>query len=234
MKSLSKNTAKFPVKQKNMSSKYVEEMNNILSEYDNPKVLLHSCCAPCSSFCMLTLRNVAKLSVFYYNPNITDEKEYLFRLSEQKRLIDIFNSNPNLELSEDARQIKCDASYVNQINMFGSQYNPNDYLEKVKGYENCPERGYRCSLCFDMRLRETALTAKKSGFDLFATTLTLSPLKDAAKINEIGEIIAKEVDIKYLPTDFKKNNGYKKSIELSSEFNLYRQNYCGCVFSKRN
>lgn len=215
---------------------YVKEMQKKLSENDNPSILLHSCCAPCSSYCMLMLRRVAKISVFYYNPNITDFDEYNFRLSEQKRLIDIYNSNTELCLNDDCNQISNNmlTSYVNKIDFVEAAYNPDLYLNSVKGLEECPERGDRCFVCFDMRLRETAINAKKLGFDFFATTLTLSPLKNAEIINSIGDKISKEVDIKYLPTDFKKKNGYKTSIELSKQFNLYRQNYCGCIFSKRN
>ncbi len=215
-----------------MKNDYLTQMNKVLGIYDNPSILLHSCCAPCSSFCLLSLRNHARVSVYYYNPNITDPDEYNLRYSEQKKLIDLYNKNLNIVLPKESVQIEKPSSYVNLIDMAESEFEPNLFLEKTRGYELCPERGERCAICFEMRLRNTALLAKKSGYDLFATTLTLSPLKDAGLINEIGEKIAKEVDIMYLPTDFKKKNGYKLSIELSREYGLYRQNYCGCVYSK--
>jgi len=122
---------------------------------------------------------------------------------------------------------------MHKIEVLDVNYDPKTFLDNVKGLEACPERGERCNVCFDLRLRQTAIAAKEMGYDFFATTLTLSPLKNADIINATGERIAKEVDIKYMPTDFKKKNGYKTSIELSKEFGLYRQNYCGCIFSKR-
>ena len=195
---------------------------------------MHACCAPCSSYCLLALRDVASLGVYYYNPNITLSEEYEYRYSEIKRLIGIYNDNPDRVLSEDCRQVDINNSYVNRnyINIIDVPYEPQLFMEKTKGFETCPERGERCSICFDLRLRKTAEEAKKLGYDFFATTLTLSPLKNADVINAIGERISSEVGIAYLPTDFKKKNGYKMSIELSKEFNLYRQNYCGCIFSK--
>ena len=248
---------------------YIKEMNERLSEHTDPKVLLHACCAPCSSYCLLALRDVARLGVYYYNPNITSADEYDYRLSEIKRLIGIYNENPDRKLAEENGQVyinilaktqKCESEvepveinnqaktgnnalgmdtvdinkyYVNKIQIIEAPYNPEVFFEKANGYETCPERGDRCSICFDLRLRETAIKAKELGYDFFATTLTLSPLKNADVINAIGEKIANEVGVQYLPSDFKKKNGYKVSIELSKEFNLYRQNYCGCIFSKK-
>ena len=213
---------------------YIKQMNDRLLAVDNPKVLLQACCAPCSSYCLLALRDVASLGVYYYNPNITLADEYEYRFSEIKRLIGIYNENPDLKLAEENRQVNIINNYVNRnyITIVDAPYEPELFLEKTKGYENCPERGERCSICFDLRLRKTAEEAKKLGYDFFATTLTLSPLKNADVINAIGEKISEEIGIKYLPTDFKKKGGYKVSIELSKEYNLYRQNYCGCVFSK--
>ncbi|MBQ2184665.1 MAG: epoxyqueuosine reductase QueH [Lachnospiraceae bacterium] len=213
---------------------YLRQMNERLAAFDNPKVFMHACCAPCSSYCLLALRDVASLGVYYYNPNITLSEEYEYRYSEIKRLIGIYNDNPDRVLSEDCRQVDINKGYVNRnyINIIDGPYEPQLFMEKTKGYEACPERGERCSICFDLRLRKTAEEAKKLGYDFFATTLTLSPLKNADVINAIGERISSEVGIAYLPTDFKKKNGYKMSIELSKEFNLYRQNYCGCIFSK--
>ena len=212
---------------------YIKQMNERLSEVENPKVLIQACCAPCSSYCLLALRDVASLGVYYYNPNITLADEYEYRFAEIKRLVGIYNDNPDRVLPEECRQVNIINSYVNKnIDIIDAPYEPELFLEKTKGYENCPERGERCSICFDLRLRKTAEEALALGYDFFATTLTLSPLKNADVINSIGEKISKEVGVKYLPTDFKKKNGYKTSIELSKEFDLYRQNYCGCIFSK--
>ena len=211
----------------------IVKMNDILSEYDNPRLLLHSCCAPCSSYCLLCLRECVNISTFFYNPNITKEEEYYKRRDELLRLIEAYN-NTDYRLPEECRQVNITKSYVNKIDNLDATFEPKLFFEKTKGMEHCPERGERCAVCFELRLRETAIQAKEHGYDLFATTLTLSPLKDAALINEIGERIGREVDITYLPTDFKKKNGYKMSIELSKEYNLYRQNYCGCIYSERD
>ena len=212
---------------------YIKQMNERLSAVENPKVLIQACCAPCSSYCLLALRDVASLGVYYYNPNITLADEYEYRYAEIKRLVGIYNDNPDRVLPEECRQVNIIYSYVNtNIDIIDAPYEPELFLEKTKGYENCPERGERCSICFDLRLRKTAEEALALGYDFFATTLTLSPLKNADVINSIGEKISIEVGVKYLPTDFKKKNGYKTSIELSKEFDLYRQNYCGCIFSK--
>lgn len=216
------------------SDYYIKQMNEALSGLNNPKILLHSCCAPCSSFCLLALKEVASLGVYYYNPNISLKDEWEFRFSELKRLVDIYNSNPDIKLEKENQHVNITKNYVNcNIEILDAPYESELFFEKTKGYEECPERGERCAICFDLRLRKTALKAKELGYDFFATTLTLSPLKDANLINQTGERIAKEVGISYLPSDFKKKNGYKMSIELSKEFNLYRQNYCGCIFSKK-
>ena len=213
---------------------YIKQMNECLSAVENPKVLIQACCAPCSSYCLLALRDVASLGVYYYNPNITLADEYEYRFAEIKRLVGIYNDNPERVLPEDSRQVNITKCYVNnRIEIIDAPYEPELFLEKTKGYESCPERGERCSICFDLRLRKTAEEALALGYDFFATTLTLSPLKNADVINAIGEKISQEVGVKYLPTDFKKKNGYKTSIELSKEFDLYRQNYCGCIFSKK-
>jgi predicted adenine nucleotide alpha hydrolase (AANH) superfamily ATPase len=212
---------------------FIKQMNERLSAVENPKVLIQACCAPCSSYCLLALRDVASLGVYYYNPNITLADEYEYRYAEIKRLVGIYNENPDRVLPEDRRQVNINICYVNNhIDIIDAPYEPELFLEKTKGYESCPERGERCSICFDLRLRKTAEEALALGYDFFATTLTLSPLKNADVINAIGEKISEEVGIKYLPTDFKKKNGYKTSIELSKEFDLYRQNYCGCIYSK--
>ncbi len=216
------------------SDYYIKQMNEAISGFDNPKILLHSCCAPCSSFCLLALKEVASLGVYYYNPNISLKDEWEFRFSELKRLVDIYNSDPDIKLEKENQHVYITNNYVDRnIEILDAPYESELFFEKTKGYEECPERGERCAICFDLRLRKTALKAKELGYDFFATTLTLSPLKDANLINQTGERIAKEVGISYLPSDFKKKNGYKMSIELSKEFNLYRQNYCGCIFSKK-
>ena len=180
-----------------------------------PTLLLHSCCAPCSSYCLEYLSNFFKITIFYYNPNITDEIEYKKRVNEQKRLI--------RELPQ-----KYEISFIE------GNYNPDIFMNMAYGLENEPERGKRCYKCYKLRLNETALVAKENNFDYFATTLTLSPYKNSNWVNEIGEELQKEYSINYLYSDFKKKNGYKRSIELSKIYNLYRQDYCGCIFSQKN
>ncbi|MBE5883043.1 MAG: epoxyqueuosine reductase QueH [Lachnospiraceae bacterium] len=198
---------------------YQKEMEGIINKLHDgavPGLLLHSCCAPCSSYCLEYLCKYFDITVFYYNPNISMEEEYRKRVEEQKRLIDAYN--------------KEEKGYP--ISVIEGDYEPQLFFEMAKGYETCPEGGERCFRCFDMRLRRTAELAKEQGYDYFATTLTISPLKNAAKINEIGQLLSSEYEVSWLPSDFKKKNGYKRSIELSAEYDLYRQNYCGCAFSK--
>jgi hypothetical protein len=181
--------------------------NNIV-----PTLLLHSCCAPCSTYVIEYLSNYFKITVLYYNPNIGEQQEYFKRRDEQKRLISEMKTK-----------------YL--VSFIDGEYNPQEFYLAVKGLENEPERGKRCSVCFSMRLGYTAKIAEENSFDYFATTLTLSPLKNAEVINNIGLNI--KCRSKYLPSDFKKKEGYKRSIVLSNIYKLYRQNYCGCVFSKR-
>ena len=201
----------------------------IASLGDNvPTLLLHSCCAPCSSTCLEILSEHFKVSVLYYNPNITDSDEYHKRLEEEKRFIDTVNDLKGFDKSGG-----CNKPFY-PISLTECTYDPMEFFEAVKGYENCPEGGERCFICYELRLREAALTAKREGFDYFTTTLTLSPLKNSEKLNEIGKKIASEYDVDFLPSDFKKKDGYKRSIQLSKDFELYRQNYCGCIFSKNN
>lgn len=185
------------------------------------KLLLHSCCAPCSSSCLLELRKEYDVTVFFYNPNISEQEEYSLRAAEEKRLIAIYNE-----------EALADPNLGGQINYIDGLYDNDLFLSSVKGYEDAPERGPRCAICFRLRLQRTAEVAREHGFDLFATTLTLSPLKDAALINSIGLTVGEEVGVNYLESNFKKKNGYLKSIELSKKYGLYRQDYCGCVFSK--
>ena len=175
------------------------------------KLLLHSCCAPWSSACLERLKDHFSITVLYYNPNIGSEEEYQKRKAEQIRL---------LKETGWAEILDCD-------------YDKGAFDEMVKGYENEPERGKRCYLCYKLRLEKTGKTAKEKGFDYFATTLTLSPLKNTAWLNEIGEEVAGRYGVNYLFSDFKKKGGYLRSIELSKEYGLYRQDFCGCEFSKR-
>lgn len=182
------------------------------------RLLLHSCCAPCSSYVLMYLRKYFEITVYYYNPNISFEDEYKRRVEEQKRLIACLNA----EKTGDANRI----AYVD------GDFEPDRFFEIAKGLEQEKEGGQRCFLCYELRLRKTAEYARKHGFDYFTTTLSISPLKNAARLNEIGSRLAKEYSVRYLLSDFKKKNGYKQSVELSKQYHLYRQDYCGCVYSK--
>lgn len=192
-----------------------KELEKIQSSNTIPTLLLHSCCAPCSSYVIEYLSRYFKITVFYYNPNISPDNEYRYRADEQRRLIE---SMP-LE---------------NPVQFLEGEYIPVDFLEISKGLENEPEGGARCAKCFNLRLSKTAETAKQGNYDYFTTTLTISPLKNARLINNIGIELSKKYAVAYLQSDFKKKNGYKRSIVLSKEYNLYRQNYCGCVFSRND
>lgn len=203
---------------------YQKELDKILEQIikDDTKkgqrLLLHSCCAPCSSYVLEYLRQYFKITVFYYNPNISMEPEYRKRVEEQKRLIAEYNTLEG-------------KGYL--IEVIEGDYEPSAFYEVAKGLEQCPEGGERCFACYELRLRKTALLAKEGAYDYFSTTLTISPLKNAKKLNEIGERLAAEYGILWLVSDFKKKNGYKRSIELSTEYDLYRQDYCGCIYSKQ-
>lgn len=193
---------------------------------DIPALFLHACCAPCSSYCLEYLCKHFRITVFYYNPNITFESEYVHRVEEEKRLIAAYNS-----------EIKVGTREGYEIEVVEGKYDPESFYAMAKGLEMVPEGGERCFKCFELRLRETFDTCTKlikegCDFDYITTTLTISPLKNAAKLNEIGEALQAEYGIKWLPSDFKKKNGYKRSIELSAEYDLYRQDFCGCVYSK--
>ncbi len=177
-----------------------------------PALLLHSCCAPCSSYVLEYLSNYFSITIFYYNPNIYPNEEYSRRADEQKNLINAL-------------------AVRNPVNFIEGEYNPDSFFNAVQGFENEAEGGERCFRCYELRLNEAAILAKSNGFDYFTTTLSISPHKNAEKLNEIGAILAEKYGIKYLPSDFKKKNGYKRSIELSKEYGLYRQDYCGCIFS---
>ena len=198
-----------------MSKIYYEKQKEILSNITTPqKLLLHSCCAPCSSHVITTLTNYFDITILYYNPNISPIEEYQKRKEEQIRLIN-------------------EISKVNKIDIIDCDYDNNLYEEKIKGYEQCPERGARCNICFNLRLEKTAKLAKEKKYDYFCTTLTVSPYKNTDLINQIGEELSQKYHIKWLYSDFKKDNGYKNSIELSKKYNLYRQNYCGCIYSQK-
>ncbi len=190
---------------------YDKEMLGILGTHGGKKLLLHSCCAPCSSYCLTQVAPVLRTTVFYFNPNLDSEEEYLRRKGEQIRL---------LRETGLADFLDCD-------------YEPEAFREIARGYEGEKEGGARCKRCYALRLERTARTAKTLGFDLFGTTLTVSPLKDAEALNAIGFAMAEKYGVEYLPSDFKKRGGYQQSIALSREHHLYRQNYCGCEFSKR-
>ena len=224
---------------------YQKELEKILRtvEGSNPPLLfLHSCCAPCSSYVLKYLRQFFKITVFYYNPNISEQEEYRKRVEEQKKLIGIYNAQlvadaPGPQATGDVQvdtQIPADAPMkAYPIDIIEGDYEPERFFDVARDYKDCPEGGERCFLCYELRLRKTAEKALAGGFDYFGTTLTISPLKNAAKLNEIGEELEKELGVKWLPSDFKKKEGYKQSIELSAEYGLYRQDYCGCVYSKR-
>lgn len=209
---------------------YQKELEKLLAALPErgQKLLLHSCCAPCSSYCMEYLREFFRITVFYYNPNITVEEEYRKREKEEKRLIGIYNKQ--LETGDFIGMQSSAQAYP--IEILESEYQPEDFWKIARGREHCPEGGERCFLCYELRLRETAKEAKKGGFDYFTTTLSISPLKNAEKLNEIGRRLGEEYGVAFLPSDFKKKDGYRRSVVLSEQFGLYRQDYCGCVYSK--
>ena len=189
-----------------------KQINNIK---EGEKLLLHACCAPCSSAVLERIGNFFDITIFYYNPNITKEEEYKKRIDEIKRFIKEIKSKYKIKLIE-------------------GNYNPNIFFDLAKGLENEPERGKRCYKCYELRLEETAKIAEQLRFNYFCTTLTLSPHKNSNWINEIGKQLNNKYATNYLYSDFKKKNGYKRSIELSKKYNLYRQDYCGCIYSYRN
>ena len=195
----------------NYDKKMQDEIDSLTSV---PKLLLHACCAPCSSACLKRLGDYFKITILYYNPNITLKDEYLKRLDEVKRFIKEFKVKYPIEIID-------------------AKYDPEKFLKLTKGMENLPERGERCYICYKLRLEESLKIAEENNFDYFTTTLTLSPYKNTDWLNEIGEDISKNSKVKFLNSDFKKKNGYKESIELSKKYNLYRQDYCGCSYSKR-
>lgn len=197
---------------------YQKELEKLLMHLEQekkiPSLLLHSCCAPCSSYVLEYLSSYFKITVFYYNPNISPAEEFDKRAKEQKELL------------------RC-MPFKYQVDYMIGNYEPERFYKMAEGMEDLPEGGKRCFSCYELRLREAADIAKQHGYDYFTTTLSISPLKNAEKLNEIGGKMAAEYGVDYLYSDFKKKEGYKRSIELSREYNLYRQDYCGCIFSKR-
>jgi len=201
-----------------MNENYQKKLDSILENIDYegriPRLLLHSCCAPCSSYVLEYLSNFFEITIYYYNPNISPFEEYEKRKAEQKKFISKLKTKHKMDFLE-------------------SNYDDYIFKEISKGLEEVKEGGSRCFKCYEFRIRSTAGKAIEGSYDYFTTTLSISPHKNASKINEIGSKLQEELSIKYLYADFKKKNGYKRSIELSGEYNLYRQNYCGCIYSKR-
>lgn len=197
---------------------YQKELEKIIAENQEknvtPTLLLHACCAPCSSYCLEYLSQYFKIIIYFFNPNISKKEEYEYRLNEEKRLISLIE-------------------FKNPVTIVESDYNPMEFFEAVKGLEKEPEGGKRCAECFKLRLKATAEKARELNVDYFTTTLTISPLKNAQLLNTIGKDFSEEYQIPWLYSDFKKKEGYKRSIILSKNYDLYRQDYCGCVFSKR-
>ena len=199
----------------NYQNKLIELVNTFNSK---PSLLLHSCCGPCSTEVISFLKEYFNITVYYYNPNIEPQTEYEKRKAEQIKFIKKYKKeNPNIKLDF----LDCD-------------YSHEDYQVQVIGYENEPEGGIRCHKCYYLRLYNTALKAKNNNYSFFGTTLTVSPYKNSQVINEIGDQISKDLNIPFIYSDFKKNDGYKNSILLSQKYNLYRQNYCGCLYAKNN
>ena len=192
-----------------------DELGRITENGHVPSLLLHSCCAPCSSYVLEYLSRYFTITVLYYNPNISPAEEFYLRAEEQRRLI---NEMPQ----------------HHPISLIVGEYTPERFNEIAKGHEDDPEGGERCFACYRLRLAQAARAAVEGGFDYFTTTLSISPLKNAAKLNEIGKELSEQYDIAYLYSDFKKKEGYKRSCQLSAEYGLYRQDYCGCIYSKRD
>ncbi len=192
---------------------YDKELNKLITSLkksgQKPKLLLHCCCAPCATACIEKLRETFDITAYFYNPNMNSVEEYLLRGAELQRFCE---------------QV--------EVECFLEQYDNKEFYDCVKGYEDALEGGERCFKCYALRLNKTAEKAKEFGYDYFGTTLTLSPLKNAEVLNELGYNAEKQYKVKYLASDFKKGGGYLLSIEMSKEYDLYRQNYCGCVFSK--
>lgn len=199
----------------NAQRNYQKELDKLIAGLNGrrPTLLLHACCAPCSSYVLEYLSRYFKITLFFYNPNISPESEYRYRVSEVKRLV--------AEMLPDS-----------DIAVVEGRYDPERFAQAVRGLEGEPEGGKRCRVCFRLRLEEAARQAQTLGCEFFTTTLSISPLKNAKALNEIGEELAPIYQTRYLVSDFKKREGYKRSIQLSAEYHLYRQDYCGCIYSK--
>lgn len=195
---------------------YNKMMEEIIKNSKNkPKLLLHACCAPCSTSVIEKLINHFDITIYFYNPNMDTLLEFEKRKGELIKLVEQLNNN-----------------FKYNIKIVNTDFDNKKFYKQIKGFENCKEGGDRCNKCFELRLEKTCLFAKENNFDYFATTLTVSPYKNAKAINDIGKFLEEKYKVKYLFSDFKKKDGYKRSIELSKKYNLYRQNYCGCIFSK--
>ena len=190
------------------------KLEEIKKEEKLPKLLLHACCAPCSSYIVEYLSKYFEITIYYYNPNIHPKEEYDRRVNELKNFLDVFKTE-------------------NKVNLVLEHYSPTEYFDSVKGIEYLGEKSKRCYECYKLRMDMAAKYAKENNFDYFTTTLSISPYKISSWINEIGEALENKYNINYLYADFKKKNGYKRSLELSKEYNLYRQEYCGCIYSKQ-
>lgn len=199
----------------NAQRNYQKELDKLIAGLNGrrPTLLLHACCAPCSSYVLEYLSRYFRITLFYYNPNISPESEYRYRVSEVKRLV--------AEMLPDS-----------DVTVVEGRYDPERFIQAVRGLEGEPEGGKRCRVCFRLRLEEAARQAQNLGCEFFTTTLSISPLKNARALNEIGEELAPIYQTRYLVSDFKKREGYKRSIQLSAEYQLYRQDYCGCIYSK--
>lgn len=194
---------------------YQRELDRLINSLEKPpKLLLHCCCAPCSSYVLEYLSEFFEITCFFYNPNISPQSEYEKRAAELERLISV-------------------QPHKYPVSLVVKKYNSEEFFDEVKGLEKIKEGGERCFKCYRLRLEAAAKYAKEYNFDFFCSTLSISPLKNAQKLNEIGEELSEIYKISHLPNDFKKKGGYKRSVELSAEYDLYRQNYCGCVFSKQ-
>ena len=209
---------------------YQKQLEEVIEQEKNnrKKLLLHSCCAPCSSYVLEYLREYFEITVFFYNPNISSAAEYEKRLQEEVRLIDAYNKQVKTGNFEKMNSTE----NAGLIEILKAPYEAAEFLEAIRGYEHLGEGSERCKKCFELRLKKSAKVAKEGGFDYFTTTLTISPLKNADWLNEIGRCEGEKEGILFLPSDFKKKDGYKRSIQLSKDFELYRQDFCGCGFSK--
>ena len=192
-----------------------EEIELIKEKGIRPKLLIHACCGPCSSYVIEYLSNYFDITIYYYNPNIYPTNEFLRRYDELEKFIKEFNEKNNIE-----------------IKLYSVDYETKEFYEAIRGLEHMGEKSRRCYNCYKLRMAKSAKYAKENDFDYFTTTLSISPYKNANWINEIGKKLEEKIGIKYLYSDFKKKDGYKRSLELSKEYNLYRQEYCGCVYSK--